>query len=88
MDNKCDAEFDSSSIHNNYARLISMNLSTVSTCEIKNFVNRINFYLVHFAIIHKNCKSKTVETKINFLKTANQILNSEIEKRYAPIKIF
>ena len=74
--------FDSSSIpSNNIEQLVSQNLSTVSTSEIKSFCNRVNFYLEHFSIINKKHKTASSDNKVHFLKKLSEVLKNEVDKR-------
>ncbi len=62
-------------------KLISQNLSSVSTSDIQSFFNRINFYLEHFSIVNKRSKTQANETKVNLLKNLQSVLKSEMENR-------
>lgn len=58
--------------------LINQCLSQVSTDEIYEFVNRLNFYLEHFKVININNSAKK---QIEFLNKAKNALKNELNSR-------
>jgi hypothetical protein len=60
---------------------IQNSLSKISTCEIRNFVDRLNFYIKHFDVLTRKNTIYASESKITFLKKLKNVLITEMDCR-------